>query len=231
MWHCWACNAGGRLRSLSVLHPDELNANVEPNVEQKVITIPDEALPISLSKEGVEYLNSRGVNEQDIRQLGVLYNKGDVYIPYYESDKLVAFNVRGTNGRWTFVGESRESLFYIIYGKTEYVIICEGFFDGVKLMQLGHSVFILFGKLLYEKQLNRLLQIFDKFILALDSDEWGRRATLKIVKQLEQHLPSAYLLRVPDGRKDFGECTNEEIKGLMVKKLGLVEKLNLKVWK
>lgn len=230
-YHCWACDRGGRLRGLSVLAADFGIEALQDSPIFDTVTIPETAESISLSKEGKAYLERRGVSEQDIRTLGVLYDEEDesMYVPYYEGERLVAYNVRTKKGRWEFIGESRELLYYLIYGKTEYVIICEGFFDAAKLMHTGHSVFVLFGKILYERQLVRILQLFNKIVLALDNDEWGKRAALKIVKQLDQTKAETYILRVPEGRKDFGDCTNDEIKRLIIKKFGIFEKLDLRL--
>jgi DNA primase len=68
------------------------------------------------------------------------------------------------------------------------VVIVEGFFDCMKLHQAGvPGVVALMGSTLYEAQKSALLRHFRNFILMLDGDTAGRRATAAISSQLQPH--------------------------------------------
>jgi len=232
VWHCWACDRGGKLRGLSVLASE---FGVVPEVtidpDARVITLPDTAKPIWLSPPGCKYLEIRGVTEAEARRLNILYDDGNLYVPYFEDKELVAFNVRTYEGKWIFNGASRETLHYIIRGTTEKLIFAEGLFDGIKLARTGHNVFVLFGRALYPLQVKRLTQIFNDFILGLDKDKAGVMAAIRIAKQLDDADFRLSIVKPPENVKDFGECTTEQVKEAFVniKKLGIAELLRLKM--
>lgn len=234
VWHCWACDRGGRLRGLSVL-ASEFGITVEEDTrpENEVVVLPETAKPIWLSQTGSEYLELRGVTGEEARRLNILYDYGNLYVPYFEGRELVAFSVRTKEGKWIFNGANRDSIHYLIRGKTDTLVFTEGLFDGIKASRTGHNVFVLFGRVLYKKQLERLVQIFNKFILALDNDKPGIMATLKIAKQLDDAEIRLHLAKAPEGKKDFGECSTEEVLDAFqnAKKLGISELLRMRMFK
>jgi len=232
LWHCWACDRGGKLRGLSVLAAEHGIVEEPESSADNVILLPENAKPIWLSQTGTEYLELRGVSGEEARRLNILYDHGNLYVPYFENNNLVAFNVRTVEGKWIFNGTDRDTVHYLIRGNTDSIVLAEGLFDGIKLSRTGHNVFVLFGRVLYEKQLKRLVQLFDKFILALDNDKPGKMATLKIAKQLDDNNRSLHIVRPPAEKKDFGESTDEEINQAFqnIKKLGVAEVLKMR-WK
>jgi len=231
-FHCWACDRGGRLRGLSVL-ASEFGIVSEPEFspDTQVILLPETAKPIWLIPEGSKYLEIREVTEAEARRLNILYDNGNLYVPYFEDKELVAFNVRTKEGKWMFNGTVRETVHYLIRGKSDSVILAEGLFDGIKLARTGHNVFVLFGRILYDNQIDRLLGIFEKFILALDRDRPGIMATIRIAKQLDTRNADMQIVKPPSDRKDFGECSDKEIEKAFseIKKLGIAEVLKLRM--
>jgi len=212
-WHCWACDRGGRLTHRFLLPGGEEMAGPSDEAyetPQEYLSIPDFAVPVWLSEEGLTFLDSRGVSKEEATKLGLQYAKGNLYVPYFESNQLVSFNVRLASGRWMFNGRDREYMFYVIPGKSEFVIIVEGLFDGIKLARSDHTIFVCFGRILYDRQINRLLSIFDKWILAFDNDRAGLLATKKTATKLLNKDVTLFRIQPPDYRKDFGDCTVEE---------------------
>jgi len=211
IYHCWACNAAGKVAGMSVLFKGEFKA--EGDLTKSVLSIPETAVPIWASEDGKIYVESRGVPINEVHALGVLWDNGRLLVPCYESgEKLIALNVRTKEGQWIFNGDSRENVFYTIPGKTNKLVICEGFFDGVKLARLGHTVLILFGRVLYGKQRIKAVQHYDNIVLALDMDKPGLTATHSIAEQLLKiEGVTVYRALMPEGRKDFGECNAIEI--------------------
>ena len=70
-----------------------------------------------------------------------------------------------------------------------------------------------FGCLFSEYQIKQLEDLpVRKLILALDNDSAGREATAKLRKRIKNKLITEVVL--PEGRKDVGECTDEEIDNL-----------------
>jgi len=217
-WHCWACERGGRLKGLSIFldaMPEEVQqAAQEQALEQieKIIAIPMEATPLWLSTFGIEYMKFRGITRQEAIRHSLQCHENDVYVPYFENNMLVAYNVKKAGGKWMFFGPSREKVFYHIHGTARSVAIVEGIFDGIKVARTGQNVVVLFGRILYDQVLKRICQLYDEVTLALDNDSAGKSSTIKIEKKLSQvGLTNLWIARPPRHVKDFGECTTEEV--------------------
>ena len=96
---------------------------------------------------------------------------------------------------------------------TTEVYVCEGLFDCLRLWCRGRVAVAGFGCLFSEYQLQLLKELpTRKLILALDNDKAGRDGALKIRKAVKNKLITEVIL--PEGRKDIGECTDEEIDNL-----------------
>ena len=91
--------------------------------------------------------------------------------------------------------------------------VCEGLFDCLKLWSNFKPSVAGFGCLFSEKQIKQLKELpVRKLILALDNDKAGREATEKLKRRINNKLITRVVL--PNGRKDIGECTEEEIRNL-----------------
>lgn len=96
---------------------------------------------------------------------------------------------------------------------TSELYVCEGLFDCLRLWCNGKPAVAGFGCLFSDYQIRQLQELpVRKIILALDSDKAGREATAKLHKRLKRKLITEVIL--PSGRKDIGECTDEEITNL-----------------
>lgn len=93
------------------------------------------------------------------------------------------------------------------------IYVCEGVFDALRLWCNGMCAVAGFGCLFSDYQIRLLEELPTRhLILALDNDDAGRKATAILRKVLTNKL--VYEAVLPDGRKDIGECTDEEIKNL-----------------
>ena len=92
------------------------------------------------------------------------------------------------------------------------VFICESMIDCILLWQYGHYTVALngLGNELQFKQLNQLP--CRKFILATDNDEAGQRARERLKTHIRCKMISE--IRFPEGIKDIGECSPEQIKNI-----------------
>lgn len=93
------------------------------------------------------------------------------------------------------------------------IYVCEGLFDCLRLWCNGKYAVAGFGCLFSDYQVTLLQGLpTRKLILALDSDKAGQDATKRLKKQIKNKLITQVIL--PEGRKDIGECTDEEIQNL-----------------
>lgn len=96
---------------------------------------------------------------------------------------------------------------------TDEVYICEGLFDSLRLWCNGKVALAGFGCLFSEYQIKLIEGLpVRKLILALDNDEAGRKATEKLKKRIKNKLITEVV--IPNGHKDIGELSDEEIQNL-----------------
>lgn len=93
------------------------------------------------------------------------------------------------------------------------VIVCEGFFDCMKIYQAGlHAVVGLMGSTLSDAQ-EKVLRQFAHVILFLDGDEPGREAARGIAARLV-HQMFVRVINLPDGKQP-DQLASTEIQGLL----------------
>ena len=93
------------------------------------------------------------------------------------------------------------------------IFVCESMIDCILLWQAGHYAVALngLGNYLQFKQLQDLP--CRKLILATDNDEAGMRARDRIKKNVKYKMFTE--IDFPNGIKDVGECTQEELKNIL----------------
>lgn len=182
------------------------------------------------------YWEKRGIVDEKIIEL---FDLG-----YDSHTHSITFPIRDTNGNCLFVARrSVQSKFFSypegvkkplyglyeiskkfppfltdVYGEkprshpTE-VIVCESMIDCILLWQAGHCAVALngLGNDLQFKQLQNLP--CRKIILATDNDTAGLRARDRIKKNVKGKLFTE--IDFPNGIKDVGECTQEELKNIL----------------
>lgn len=93
------------------------------------------------------------------------------------------------------------------------VYVCEGLFDCLRFWCNGKFAVAGFGCLFSNYQLMLLDGLPTRnIVLALDNDKAGREATKRLRKAIKHKIIKEVIL--PEGRKDIGECTDEEIQNL-----------------
>ena len=166
------------------------------------------------------YMYERGLTDEIIEQFDIGYDK---------STDSITFPVRDKNGDCMFVArrQVKTKVFDIpkginkpLYGMYELsrvmpdkVYVCEGPFDCLRLWCNGKYAVAGFGCLFNNYQVKQLQDLpVRSIVLALDNDEAGRKATERLKKLVTNKL--IYTVELPDGRKDVGECTDDEIQNL-----------------
>lgn len=95
----------------------------------------------------------------------------------------------------------------------EEIYVCEGLFDSLRLWCNGKIAVAGFGCLFSDYQITQLEGLpTRKLVLATDADKAGMEARQRIRKAVRNKLITEVIL--PPGRKDIGECTDEEINNL-----------------
>lgn len=155
-------------------------------------------------------------------------------IGFDKSTNSITFPVRNLSGECLFVARRaiHEKIFNIpkniekpLYGLYEInqrkfsvvdcgkIYVCEGLFDCLRLWCNGKYAVAGFGCLFSDYQVKLLNNLPTRhLVLALDSDDAGRKAAKKLRKLIKNKLITEVVL--PKGRKDIGECTNDEINNL-----------------
>ena len=166
------------------------------------------------------YMYERGLTDDIIEQFDIGYDK---------TTDSITFPVRDKNGDCMFVArrQVKTKVFNIpkginkpLYGMYELsrvtpdkVYVCEGLFDCLRLWCNGKYAVAGFGCLFNNYQVKQLQDLpVRSIVLALDNDEAGIKATERLKKLVTNKL--LYTVELPEGRKDVGECTDEEIQNL-----------------
>lgn len=104
--------------------------------------------------------------------------------------------------------ENREHMSYM-----PEIYVCEGLFDCLRLWSNYKYAIAGFGCLFSDYQI-QLLQGLParKLILAFDNDEAGKDGADRIKRAIKNKIITEVIL--PEGKKDIGECTDEEIQNL-----------------
>lgn len=188
----------------------------------------DEALFSPFSRQFAPYLQRRGVTIDTGKRWGVGV---DV------KQKRAVIPVRDFSGAlWGAVGRSyiNQNPKYMNYWEmkkgtqllgahlikqSKTTIIVEGSLDALltdqALRSLGfedqYNVVSILGASLSEKQANLLVRCSNDVIVALDADEAGQKGLLRAKELLSTRLLSKRADISTVGKKDFGECSSQEI--------------------
>ena len=155
-------------------------------------------------------------------------------IGYDKKTDSITFPVRDKNGNCVFVARRAvkyksfnipkgiDKPLYGLYEIYEHgllttacdeIFVCEGLFDCLRLWCNGRVAVAGFGCLFSDNQIEMLRRLpTRKLVLALDNDIPGQVAAEKLEMQIHGKIIMRAVL--PKGRKDIGECTDEEIQNL-----------------
>jgi DNA primase catalytic core len=98
--------------------------------------------------------------------------------------------------------KKRETVYSKIINNKEYVVLVEGYLDVCLCYQQGISAVSCMGTAINKEHLIKLWQNTDHIVICLDSDEAGKRATIRIIEDiLPSIIPNKLLtfINLPDG--------------------------------
>lgn len=196
------------------------------------VNVPD-VVPTKIGDEELDtyryvhpYMYERGLTDEIIEKFDIGYDK---------TTDSITFPVRDNNGDCMFVARRSVKTKYFdlpdnitkpLYGMYELthttgfgvkypvkLYVCEGLFDCLRLWCNGKLAVAGFGCLFNTYQVKQLQDLpIRTIVLALDNDEAGKKANKRLRKLITNKIIKEVVL--PDGRKDIGECTDEEISSL-----------------
>lgn len=171
------------------------------------------------SNRGVEYFSGRGITMDSIKEfkLGYSENQDMVTVPVFSDNGIpVGFVARSIEGKQfknsTNLPRSKV-LFNLNKCKFSEIIVVESSFDAIKLNQMGFAAVATLGANVSREQLRLLEKYATKIILAPDSDDAGEGFTQKVMDTIKSREIS--LIKIPEGKKDIGDMTKEEILSAM----------------
>ena len=182
-----------------------------------------------------KYMYERGLNANVIEQFDIGYDRDtdSITFPvrYWDGDKFgkTIFIARRQikTKRFDLPKDKQKPLYglYEIWAdigeKTKYsgiknvnaIYVCEGLFDCLRLWCNGKYAVAGFGCLFSDYQIELLRGLPTRhLVLALDNDKAGREATKRLRSVIKNKVITEVVL--PRGKKDIGECSDEEIQNL-----------------
>lgn len=245
LWQCFnpSCGKKGNFRQLYhhftgktygrewVLDPvnlqRELDLALQP-VRGEELTV--DAIEVDYGSDEVKNLQTmvdRGFTLDILEEFEIGYSKvkDRVVIPVRDSQ----FKVVGLIGRaihdWQEPrylynkGFKRADVLFNIQNAKAYdsVIICEGSLDAVRVAQAGFkNVVATLGAQLSSNQAGMIRKFFDSIIIFSDNDDAGAELRSAIIEQCRGK--EMYSVQIPDGLKDPGDMTIEQIEQAITSK-------------
>lgn len=198
--------------------------NILKTVEKKDISEFDIELinrlhrSMKISDVATEYLVGRGITEDSIEtfKIGFSEKQEMVTVPVQDHTGMyVGFVGRSISGK-SFKNSSglprRHVLFNLNRNKYSSVCVVESSFDAIKLHQIGIPAVATLGSYISKEQIELLNKWTDSVIIIPDKDEAGEKLVSKIVKNYYKPIT---VVNVPEGKKDVGDMTTEEILKIM----------------
>jgi DNA primase len=175
----------------------------------------DSNKPLSFTLQKIDhghpYVNERGLSDEITQTfgVGVFSGKGSMQgrcvIPIHNvKGELVAYAGRaidGTEPRYKFPAGFHKSLelFNLHRVKEDLsVVLVEGFFDCIKVVQAGFPCVALMGSTMSKKQEELLAEHFGYVVVMLDGDEAGRVAAERIADRLQRVIYQVDVVVLPD---------------------------------
>ena len=171
----------------------------------------------------VPYMYQRKLTDEVIAKYDVGYDANWIPPGRKKPVPCITFPVRDAQGRTLFFcRRSIEGKFYNlptgvtkpVYGLdmipkgTTSVVVCESIINALTVVSYGYSAVALLGTG-NAYQIDQLKQLGCKeFVICMDGDDAGRRATEKLKNQLRS-VAIVWSIRMPDG-KDANDCTRDE---------------------
>lgn len=210
------------IEQIQDIFDDKIKEIILPLEEVSAQNIPTDMKPLMWpeSKAGYDYLVGRGLDPIQLEKYGVCYSPfmRRVIFPVLHNDKLYGWQARTIDqetvprmynlpGEW----KSKALMFHDNLINRDYAIIAEGAVSALKFGLVGGFVATM-GKMVSRTQLELILASGVKRVfLALDPDAVSEMEDLvhKILT-ITNNGVQCFLVKVPTGKDDFGDCTYEE---------------------
>lgn len=249
LWQCFnpSCDKRGNFRQLykhftgrtfgyqKALDPVNLQRELEVGLSKKVEDNLDiDSIEIDYDSDDVKMVQSlieRGFSADTLQYLDIGFSKVKerVVIPVRD----VNFKVVGLIGRaihdWQDPrylynkGFKRADVLFNIQNAKKYeeCIVVEGSLDCAKVIQSGFKNCVAtLGAKISEKQSLMLRRWFDRIIIFSDNDDAGVAMRDAIIRSCEGK--DIYIMSIPDGLKDPGEMSEQEIQQSYNKKISII---------
>jgi DNA primase len=204
----------------------EFNDNNEDDDEyeedEEFIKLSEDFIPIEDSRVGMNYLASRGIIDPSIIisfDLRWHETMQAVVFPIKTGDYVYGWQARKVNPgpdeprllTKTGMNKSNFLLNYDQAIKSKEIVLVEGPFDCIKVAQAGIGAVATFGSMVSNKQVELLLEsgVMDLYN-GIDPDA-HKQADILSGKLLNDGKHRIFRMLPPSGKKDFGECSSEEI--------------------
>ena len=249
LWQCFnpSCDKRGNFRQLYKHFTGKTlgyQKTIDPNTLQRelesgLIKVTEQNLEIDsieVDYDGEDFsllqpLIERGFSKETLQYLEIGFSKikERIVIPVRD----INFKVVGLIGRavhdWQDPrylynkGFKRADVLFNIQNAKKYdeCIVVEGSLDCAKVVQSGFKNCVAtLGAKLSENQASMLRKWFDKIIIFSDNDEAGSAMRDAIIRSCEGK--DIYVMSIPDGLKDPGEMSEQEIKQSYESKISII---------
>lgn len=166
------------------------------------------------SEKAIAYFKTRNIELDAIKKFKLGYSpKQDmVTVPIYShTDICVGFVGRSVEGK-SFKNSTglprNKVLFNLNNVKFSDIVIVESSFDAIRLWQLNIPAIATLGANIGKNQINLINKYATRLILAMDQDEAGGSLTRNLNKSVTVPILN---MDFPDGVKDIGDMTDEQI--------------------
>lgn len=214
--------SGNSLNNLDIdLNTEETDGDSSSLDNDEIyIELSKDFVNVDVSDRGLDYLEKRGVTDHSvIVSFDVRWHQGmeSVVFPIYRDGFLYGWQARKINPKpdeprlltKTGFNKSRHLLNYDKAKDMDSIILVEGPFDCIKVAQAGFGAVCSFGKEVSQKQISMLLSAnSSRIYVGLDPDAY--KEAEKVMDALCLHK-EVFRINPPNGKKDFGDCSTEEI--------------------
>jgi DNA primase len=165
-----------------------------------------------------DYLRSRGITEDTVREFGIRYHGMDdsIVMPIYIKHEYIGYVRRNISSNPKYLNSKNLQRDQIIYPfdhfKSDFgaVYVCEGPFDALKAHQMGlKNTICTLGGLISDNQCRLIGELGTSIILVVDKDDSGVRIAEANAKKLMKKFGIWVEFTVAPGiAKDFGEAND-----------------------
>lgn len=232
IFHCFNCNASGRLRDLPSLERFEEKIRrklVLPSAKDHpvpfAVTLPFGWKPISEESMAHKYLRNRGITAKEIYNYEIGYTITGIFaqriiIPIRKAGIIRYFvgrtYINDTPKYMNAAAPKTDLVFRTFEGKQKEVVICEGIFDAISTGRVLPSIALL-GKTATSSQLETIKRLADKAIIMLDAD--AKIDGFKLNEQIKYRMKSRIVM-IQKG--DPGSMNVTEVKEALSGKTGIL---------